>query len=118
MSEMLDDIDVRVIEPNDDINEEDNKKTSLDLTPQEIKFQTLMVRIGTSCLAMSAILFLGHLVSAACSWRQSAADAVTGFGLSIFLFLIWMCINSVYGKDNAVFGMKVSEYENYVKTLK
>ena len=107
MSEMLDDIDVKVIEPNDDNDKEENKKTSLDLTPHEIKFQTLMIRIGTSCLAMSAILFLGHLVSAACSFRQSAAEAVTGFGLSVFLFLIWFCINSVYGKDNSAFGIKV-----------
>ena len=32
---MLDDIDVRVIESNDDTNEEDNKKSSLVMTPQQ-----------------------------------------------------------------------------------
>lgn len=54
---MLDDFDVRVIEPNDDTNEEDNKKSSLDMTPQEIKFQTLMVRIGTSGVRKNGLEF-------------------------------------------------------------
>jgi len=59
---------------------------------------------------MAIILFLGQLISAVLTWRFAMAtdcqntgepfaisSVITGFGFSCFLFMSWLCINSVYG---------------------
>ena len=68
------------------------------ITTSQIKLESLLHRIGNCCLTLSAILFLGQIINASLNWDLDVGSVITGFGFSIFLFMSWACIDSVYGK--------------------
>ena len=76
-------------------------------TPQilgnQILLESLIHRIGIVCFPLSVILFIGQTVNILLNWRLDTSSVITGYGLSILLFLAWACIRSVYGKG----GLKV-----------
>ena len=86
-------------EENEDVSEEKPHK-SLD----QMKYETMIVRIGIASLVCSAIMFIGQIVAIASVWRQDPSSSVTGLGLCLFLFLIWVVINSVYGQNKSLIG--------------
>ena len=86
-------------EENEDVLEEKPHK-SLD----QMKYETMIVRIGIASLVCSAIMFIGQIVAIASVWRQDPSSSVTGLGLCLFLFLIWVVINSVYGQNKSLIG--------------
>ena len=68
------------------------------VTTSQILLESLLHRIGNCCLILSAILFLGQIINASVVWDLEASSVLTGFGFSVFLFMSWACIDSVYGK--------------------
>ena len=66
-------------------------------TPQ-ISFESLLHRLGSCCLILSTILFLGQIIIVSTVWHLSGSSVINGFGFSILLFMSWGCIHSVYGK--------------------
>eukprot|EP00093_Oithona_nana_P011955 11955.XXX_370405_372069_1 [CDS] Oithona nana genome sequencing. len=86
-------------EEKEDVSEERPHK-SLD----QMKYETMIVRIGIASLVCSAMMFIGQIVAVASVWRQDPGSSVTGFGLCLFLFLIWVVINSVYGQNKSLIG--------------
>ena len=52
-------------------------------------------------------------------WDLEASSVLTGFGFSIFLFMSWACIDSVYGKgasEVSLFEFNVEGYRTQVDT--
>ena len=76
-------------------------------TPQilgnQILLESLLNRIGIICFLSSIVLFIGQTVNTSLFWDLDISSVITGYGLSILLFLAWACIRSVYGKG----GLKV-----------
>ena len=68
------------------------------IVTSQILLESLLRRIGNCCLILSVILFLGQIINAAIEWDLAISSVITGFGFSIFLFMSWACIDSVYGK--------------------
>ena len=68
------------------------------IVTSQISLESLLHRIGNCCLILSIILFLGQIINSAIEWDLATSSVITGFGFSIFLFMSWACIDSVYGK--------------------
>lgn len=79
---------------------------------QEMKFEVLMQRVGTSCLVTSVILFVGHIASAAATHNPDGGSSVTGFALSLLLFFVWFAINSVHGGQQSNAAAKISDVKS------
>ena len=69
-------------------------------TSDQLKFETLILRFGKVCLLCSSLLFVGQIVSAAVRRHPETSPLVTGFILSLLLFLVWLCIDKTYGETN------------------
>ena len=80
-------------------------------TPQilgnQILLESLLNRIGIICFLSSIVLFIGQTVNTSLFWDLDTSSVITGYGLSILLFLAWACIRSVYGKG----GLKVRLFQ-------
>ena len=106
------DINFTNFDENDEETEQQQEEEKNHKSMDQIKFETMIVRIGIASLVCSALMFIGQIVAAASSWRQDPGSAVTGFGLCLFLFMIWVVINSVYGQNKSLIGgMKVCSIE-------
>ena len=76
----------------------------------QLKFELFMNRLGKGSLIVSIILFVTLMCTSPISGVASAV--VTGLAFSMFLFVIWMSINSVYGENKSLIGgMKVTFLE-------
>ena len=87
--------DLNNLEQNDDDDEEVVFKTK-----DQLKFETLLLRLSKVCLLCSALLFVGQIIAVATRHQSDTSSAVTGFIFSLILFLVWLCIHSVYGESN------------------
>jgi len=96
-------INIKPADSNDLLEEggqpnQDQDESQEVVTTSQILLESLLHRIGNCCLILSAILFLGQIINASVVWDLEASSVLTGFGFSIFLFMSWACIDSVYGK--------------------
>ena len=89
--------DLNNLEQNDDDDEEVVFKTK-----DQLKFETLLLRLSKVCLLCSALLFVGQIIAVATRHQPDTSSAVTGFIFSLILFLAWLCIHSVYGESNGL----------------
>ena len=62
------------------------------------KFETFLSRLSQSCLGLCAILFLVQICLASIG-SYGASTFVTGFGFTLFLFIIWHSVNHAYGRS-------------------
>ena len=67
---------------------------------EQIKFEHLINRLSQACLVCSVILFIGQIVSVSASYQPDTSSVITGFTISLLLFLIWLAINKIY-RDNS-----------------
>ena len=69
-------------------------------TSDQLKLESLILRISKVCLLCSALLFIGQIVSASIRFHPNNSSLVTGFVISLLLFLVWLSIHTVYGESS------------------
>ena len=87
----------------DQLEEEDDSPLDFKSTAQ-IRFEShLLKRFAKSCLFISLVLFIGQIVLSTTSphcYYEQRSSILTGFCLSILLFLTWLSIMSMF--DNSL----------------
>ena len=65
-------------------------------TSDQLKLESLILRISKVCLLCSALLFIGQIVSASIRFHPNNSSIVTGFIISlllVFIFVFNFCFN-------------------------
>ena len=70
-------------------------------TAEQLRFEILIQRLSYVSLLCSAFLFIGHIISASIQYHLDLSSTITGFCLSLFLFLVWFSIHRIYSQSDS-----------------
>lgn len=68
-------------------------------TADQLRLETLIQRLSWVCLSCSALLFIGQIITVSATHNPDTSSVVSGFILSLFLFLAWFSIHRIYNEN-------------------